>query len=1018
MGMGKASGIIGRASRAIGLLICVGCAARAATFRLPMRKTYPAHFMFPVRATHPTVLTFLILCLTAGNLQAADAIPVALERHALPGDFDQPTVVAAGEGGEVYALDGTRGRVVVIADGRVARVFGKPGKGSGELNRPLDLALADKLIWIADTGNHRIAVFRRDGGFVRALELKEALRKPSPSGRGLGEGLPNQSIDTSPDGKPENPPEPVALAVRDGILAWSDRRSHRLCRIRLDDQAPLGCTGERGENEGQFQFPYQIAADRDGYWQVIDILNARVQVFDRSGRFFSQVGRFGLDEGELYRPNGLAIDAARDIQYIADSYFGWISLFRNGEYLGKLADATGATLKFDSPTGLHFRDGKLYVAETGASKVWELEIGSAPLKAKPKEKGVKPLEVSQKNCVLCHLSWANEAPDALKRPDHAGALTDSSFAMCYSCHNGAVMDSRLAIHRGAQHPTLYDRDAAKLRRKKAGERKDKFPDAFPKNAQGEMSCGTCHTPHTDQPGEDKLYAGHHNTWLRWVNRGGDLCERCHESKAKRARDTEPAKRGLNHPLAVKLESPPFAGAAGYASMEKLHAGLPEKIGAQGGAVNKQNELVCQSCHQIHGGEGERQMLTLVPNKGDLCTTCHERQNSASKEDAHKKGIHPVNFKPEEEIELGKEKVEFLTCQTCHKVHDGKLGTPLLPNALDLAESKSGPARSNAASPQESTGEQAEIPFVAREKAAAKPETALARPDDAGTRAIENLCQSCHQRQHAEGKDEAREKGVHPVNEKLDEPVKIGDRKIETVGCLSCHAVHRGKPNTAALIEDDKNGELCSHCHKDKQTVVGSDHDLRIVAKDKLNRFEQLPAQSGVCGACHTLHQGRGLQSRLSAVKWVAGVDEEHMDPDHLERDRLCLNCHQKGGLSEKKIVRRYSHPHDDMVLRSDQGKMPLLGAGEKIEEFGQIACITCHEPHVWKTSQRGTAANGPIAVSDNTENLEGRNLDSFLRHKGVKGTFCVSCHGMEGLAKYKYFHDQERARSKGVDYLR
>lgn len=943
------------------------------------------------------VLTLSFLCLAAaGNLRAADAIPFALEKRALPGEYDQPTAVAADERGEVFVLDGTRSRIVAISQGRIVRTFGKPGKGQGEMNRPLDLVLADNLLLVADVDNRRIAAFRRDGGFVRNVELKNL-----------------------PDSKPENPPEPVAVAYRDGILAWTDRRSHRLCRMRLADEKVLGCTGERGENEGQFQYPYQIAVDRDGYWQVVDILNARVQVFDRGGRYFSQVGRFGLGESELYRPNGLAIDAERDLQYVADSYFGWISVFRNGEYQGKLADSAGEPLKFDSPTGLHFRDGKLYVAETGASKVWELMIGVAPPTVKPKTKGVKPLEVSQKNCVVCHLSWANEAPDALKRPDHAGALTDSSFAMCYSCHNGAIMDSRLTIHRGAQHPSLYDREEAKLRRKKAGERKDKFPEALPKNADGEMTCGTCHTPHTDKAGEDKLYAGHNNTWLRLVNRGGDLCERCHESKAKRAREPELAKRGLNHPLAIKLEKPPSANVAGYASMEKLHTGLPEKIGAQGGAVNRNSELVCQSCHQIHGGEGERQMLTLIPNKGDLCTVCHERQNAASKEEAHKKGIHPVNFKPEEEIELGKEKVEFLTCQTCHKVHDGKLGTPLLPNALDLDEkNRAAPAKAAVAASQAADGETSDIPFVARDKAEAKPQPPIAPPDRSETQAIENLCKACHQRQHAEDKDDAREKGVHPVNAKLDEPVEIGDREIETVGCLSCHAVHRGKPNTAALIEDDKNGELCSHCHKDKQTVVGSDHDLRIVAKDKPNRFEQLPAQSGVCGACHTLHQGRGLQSRLSSVKWVSGVDEEHMDPDTLERDRLCLNCHQKGGLGEKKIVRYYSHPHDDMILRSEKDKMPLLGAGEKIEEFGQIACITCHEPHVWKPDRHGTAVNGPIAVSDNKENLEGRNLDSFLRHKGVKGTFCVTCHGMEGLAKYKYYHDKERARSKGVDYLR
>jgi predicted CXXCH cytochrome family protein len=889
-------------------------------------------------------LAFASLCLLSFGLPAADDLPAVLSQHAIPGDFNQPTAVAARPDGGVFVLDGARNRIVAIQPNGARYMFGKAGKGAGELNHPLDLAWVESALIVADTGNHRLSVFRPDGGFLRQIDLRAL-----------------------PESKPDAPPEPVAVAFRDGIIAWSDRRAHRFCRLRLDDGKSLGCTGERGELEGQFQYPYQIAVDRDGYWQVLDILNARAQVFDRGGRFFSQVGRFGLNDSELFRPNGLAIDPEHDWQFIADSYFGWISVFRNGEYLGKLAAGEGGPIRFNSPTGLFFSQSKLYVAETGGNAIQVLELGAGK---PPTAKSASPAAItfSQKNCVLCHLSWAKDAPHALKQPDRVGALADSSFAMCYSCHNGAIMDSRLIIRHGAQHPSLYDSDAAKLRRQKAGQRKDKFPDEFPQTAAGEMSCGTCHTPHTDKAGQDKLYAGHNNAWLRVPNQGGDLCERCHESKAQGAREVNPAKRGANHPLAIKLEQPPAPGAPGYASMDKLHAGrLPDAISGLGGVLGRKRELVCQSCHQVHGGEGERQMLTVPQEKGQLCSVCHERQNAASKEEAHKKGVHPVNFKPEEAVELGGEKVEFLSCPTCHKVHKGSPGTALLPKAVDAAE---------------------------------------------------HLCKSCHQRHDADGKDAARKKGVHPVNEKLQEAVEIAGQKIEKLGCLSCHSVHKGKPNTAALVDTDQDGRLCAYCHQDKQTVVGSDHDLRITAKDKTNRFNQTPAQSGVCGACHTLHQGRGLQARLSAARWVSGVDEEHMDAAVFERDRLCLNCHQKGGLGAKKIARYFSHPSRDMVLRSDKTKMPLLGQDEKEAEFGQIGCVTCHEPHVWKASQRGSAAHGPIAVSGNQENVEGRNLESFLRHPGgAKGTFCIDCHGLEGLLKYKYFHDDKRSRAKGVEYL-
>jgi hypothetical protein len=41
-----------------------------------------------------------------------------------------------------------------------------------------------------------------------------------------------------------------------------------------------------------------------------------------------------------------------------------------------------------------------------------------------------------------------------------------------------------------------------------------------------------------------------------------------------------------------------------------------------------------------------------------------------------------------------------------------------------------------------------------------------------------------------------------------------------------------------------------------------------------------------------------------------------------------------------------------------------------------------------------------------TDTVEGTPLNSFLRTEGIKGTFCVDCHGMNALPKFKYFHDK------------
>ncbi|MEE9338088.1 MAG: NHL domain/cytochrome c family protein, partial [Methylococcaceae bacterium] len=124
-------------------------------------------------------------------------------------------------------------------------------------------------------------------------------------------------------------------------------------------------------------------------------------------------------------------------------------------------------------------------------------------------------------------------------------------------------------------------------------------------------------------------------------------------------------------------------------------------------------------------------------------------------------------------------------------------------------------------------------------------------------------------------------------------------------------------------------------------------------------------------------------------------------------------------LSKEKPIAHYGHPYKDILLRSDPEKMPLLKEeDEEIEEIGVIACITCHEPHSWKPID--PHEKKPYAVLDpkKQENVEGNAISSFLRLKGVKKTFCMDCHGIEALAKYKYFHHEDKVRDIGVDYLK
>jgi cytochrome c553 len=117
------------------------------------------------------------------------------------------------------------------------------------------------------------------------------------------------------------------------------------------------------------------------------------------------------------------------------------------------------------------------------------------------------------------------------------------------------------------------------------------------------------------------------------------------------------------------------------------------------------------------------------------------------------------------------------------------------------------------------------------------------------------------------------------------------------------------------------------------------------------------------------------------------------------------------------------------VLRSDPKVMPLVDKQGKINEFGVVACITCHNPHRWAPQDKTVPPPNPAPVQPAIQsatvpkdqppakNLDGNVLNSFLRRKGAKGTFCVSCHGLETRLKYKYYHDKF-TRDVGVDYIK
>lgn len=291
------------------------------------------HVKAPINTSHSFVCLTLVFAWSVGSVAKAESVSFEMQAASAETYGVPHNIVLSPDGVQLYVADNENHRIVVL-DAQSLKEQGVFAKD--EVSAPHDVAFdARGRLLVADTGNHRIAIYEVAGAGGKFVgDLQGRIRLPEGvavhrDGRVFATGASSSNLVVYRDGKVVgevggfSSPHGVAIDRQGGIWV-ADASNDRL--VRLNDA--LEITTVLSGKVYAFNGPRYIAFDAGGRLYVADKYANSIKVIAPDGKLIAVLGRdkAGKGEGVFDRPEGVEI-RGNDI-WFSDTYNNRIVRYR------------------------------------------------------------------------------------------------------------------------------------------------------------------------------------------------------------------------------------------------------------------------------------------------------------------------------------------------------------------------------------------------------------------------------------------------------------------------------------------------------------------------------------------------------------------------------------------------------------------------------------------------------------------------------------------------------------------